>query len=306
MKKFSHALSVNWRWFVWARARFRERNVIPSTINKNTLTFLSLLVVALLLSQAQPQGIGLKAGDWARYEKRFYQQLTNNYSDPENVTYSDIRIIELQILRVEGTQLTYTQTVRLEKSSDRSRASEWLRGTFTVDPTKPIYPTYGNTSILENELNMMLAPSGLSAGDYLVEVVGWPNSVGNWEFQEWSQRVNSTTIEGDPLNPITVNHVEWSRDTHSVEENGQAFDFHEDKQLSFDQTTGLMLHSVIREEGIGYSNSGRIGRWSYIYDYRLIDSSAMPRNYTIAAITVASLLVAVFLVIRPRRKITNK
>jgi hypothetical protein len=260
-----------------------------------------LLILALLLSPAQPQSIGVKPGDWARYQKRFHEELTDNMHVRDgNITINSIRIVELQILSVEDTQLTYTQTVRTENGSVK------LRGTFTVDPTKPIYSTYGNTSILENELNMMLVPSGLRVGDHLPEVVWWPNAVGNWVPHEWSQRVNSTTIEGDPLNPITVNHVEWSRDTHSVEENGQVFDYHEDRQLDFDQSTGLMLHAVIREEGIMYYDFGHFDRYSFIYDYRLIDSSAMPHNYAVAAITVASLLVAVILVIHSWRRPAGK
>jgi hypothetical protein len=125
----------------------------------------------------------VKSGDWAIYQKRFHQEQTDNM----NVTNRNyLYIVELQILSVESTQLTYTQTDRLENGSVR------LRATYTVDPTKPIYPTYSNTGILENELNTMLAPSGLSAGDHLPEVIWLPDAAGDFVPHEWSQWVNST------------------------------------------------------------------------------------------------------------------
>jgi hypothetical protein len=72
----------------------------------------SLLVVILLLSLVQPQVLGVKSGDWAIYQKRFHQEQMDNRG--VNTTRNYLYIIELQILSVEGTQLTYTQTDRLE------------------------------------------------------------------------------------------------------------------------------------------------------------------------------------------------
>jgi hypothetical protein len=120
-----------------------------------------------------------------------------------------------------------------------------------VDPTKPIYPTYNESGILENELNTMLVPSGLGVGDHLPEVIWLPNAVGDFVPQEWSQWVNSSTVEDDPVNQMTVNHVEWSKDFHYVKDS-YVTDFHEDSLLSFDKVTGLMLHAVIREETFAF------------------------------------------------------
>jgi len=252
----------------------------------------SLLVLMLLLSVAQPQSLGVKSGDWAVYQKRFHQEETDNM----NVAIRNyLRLVELQILSVDGTQLTYTQTDRLENGSVR------LQATYTVDPTKPIYPTYSDTGILENELSTMLVPPGLGVGDHLPQVIWLPNATGDFVPHEWSQIVNSTTVEGDPLNPMKVNHVEWSRDIHYGRDN-YIIDFHEDSQLSFDQGTGLMLHAVIREKLSSHSDSGQFGGLNYIYDYRLVDSSVEPRNYVAAGFTVALLLVAVILVTYPRRR----
>jgi hypothetical protein len=108
-------------------------------------------------------------------------------------------------------------------------------------------------------------------------------------------------VEGDPLNPITINHVEWSKNIHYFRDS-YVTDFHEDSRLSFDQATGLMLHAVIREEISSHSDSGQMSGFNYIYDYRLIDSSVMPHNYLVVGLTVASLLVAVILVLRPIRR----
>jgi hypothetical protein len=176
-----------------------------------------------------------------------------------------------------------------------------LQATYTVDPTKPIYPTYHDTGILENELSTMLVPPGLGVGDHLPQVIWLPNATGDFVPHEWSQIVNSTTVEGDSLNPRTVNHVEWSRDVHYVR-NSYVSDFHEDSQLNFDRATGLMLHAVIRETISSHSGSGQLTGLNYIYDYRLIDFSMRPRSYLVAVLTVASLLVAVMLVMRPNRK----
>jgi hypothetical protein len=60
-----------------------------------------LLVSILLLSAAQPTGIGVKSGDWAIYQKRFHQE--QNGDTAINRDY--LWIIELQILSVNGTQL---------------------------------------------------------------------------------------------------------------------------------------------------------------------------------------------------------
>jgi hypothetical protein len=253
----------------------------------------SLLVLMLLLSVAQPTGIGVKSGDWAIYQKRFHQEQMDNGNITINRNY--LYIIELQILSVDGTHLTCKQTDRLENGSVR------LQATYTVDPTKPIYPTYSDTGILESELNMMLVPSGLGVGDHLPQVIWLPDATGDAHVSEWSQWVNSTTIEGDSLNPRTVDHVEWSRDIHYVRDR-YVVDFHEDSQLGFDQATGLMLHAVIREKLSSHSDSGQVDGLNYIYDYRLIDSSAMPHNYLVASLTSASLLIAVIVVLRPRRR----
>jgi hypothetical protein len=180
----------------------------------------SLLVVMLLLSATQPQGIGVRPGDWARYEKRFYEKLTNNNHNGDNITYADTRIIELKIIDVNGTELTYMQTLL------RGNGSLMWQATYTVDPTKQINSTYTDPLILEGELQLLLAPSGLKVGDHLPETIWLHNTdYTGYVSHEWFQRVNSTTIEGDPLNPITVNHVEWSVDTHSVAENGQDCSF---------------------------------------------------------------------------------
>jgi hypothetical protein len=255
----------------------------------------SLLILILLLSVAQPTGIGVKSGDWAIYQKRFHQEQMDNGNVNVNINRNYLWIIELQILSVDGTHLTYKQTDRLENGSVR------LQATYTVDPTKPIYPTYNTSGILENELNMMLVPSGLGVGDHLPQVIWLPNKVGDSVPREWNQWVNSTTYEGDSLNPMTVNHVEWSRDIHYVRDS-YVIDFHEDSQLSFDQVTGLMLHAVIREELSSHSDYGQVGGLNYIYDYRLIDSSAIPHNYAIAGLTVATLMAAVLFVLLPYRR----
>jgi hypothetical protein len=255
----------------------------------------SLLVLMLLLSVAQPQSLGVKSGDWAVYQKRFHQEQMYNDNIGININRNYLWIIELQVLSVDNTHLTYKQTDRLENGSVR------LQATYTVDPTKPIYPTYNTSGILESELNMMLVPSGLGVGDHLPQVIWLPDAVGDSFHTSESQWVNSTTTEGDSLNPRTVNHVEWSRDIHYVKDSF-VMDFHEDSQLSFDQMTGLMLHAVIRQVAGSHSDFGQVYWRNYIYDYRLIDSSVEPHNYVAAGFTVALLLVAVILVTYPRRR----
>ena len=255
----------------------------------------SLLVLMLLISVAQPQSLGVKSGDWAVYQKRFHQEQMDNENINININRNYLWIIELKILSVDDTHLTYTQTDRLENGTMK------LQATYTVDPTKPIYPTYSETGILETELNMMLVPPGLGVGNHLHQVIWLPNAVGDSFNTSESQWVNSTTTEGDSLNPRTVNHVEWSRDIHYVRDS-YVTDFHEDSQLSFDQATGLMLHAVIRQKLSSQSDSGQVFGLNYIYDYRLIDSSVEPRNYVAAGFTVALLLIAVILITYPRRK----
>jgi len=238
----------------------------------------------------------VKPGDWARYEKRYQIKMVGNWRTYINTTEYDSTIVDIQVVSIEDSGVTYTQAL------SRDNGSLIERRTFTVHINEPIYPKYSESMIRNDEIQYMLSPSGLAAGDKLPQVVRLTNEAGDGEDLPWYQAVDSTTTTGDPLLPRAVNHVEWSYDVRFVREDGEIIQEHTDKAVDFDQVTGLTLRSVIRQYGLSEDGLGHFDEYSSVTIYRLIESSAIPHDYLYAGITVASLIVGVILALHPWRR----
>jgi len=261
--------------------------------------FTRLLILILLISLTQPQGIGVKPGDWAHYEKRYQINLVGNWRTYMNATEYDSTIVDIQVISVEESSVTYTQVL------SRDNGSLIERRTFTVNINEPIYPKYSESMIRNDEIQYMLSPSGLAAGDKLPQVVRLTNEAGDGEDLPWYQAVDSTTATGDPLCPRAVNHVEWSYDVRFVRES-EIIKQHTDKAVDFDQATGLTISSVIRQNGSNEDGFGLFDEYSAVTEYRLIGSSAIPHNYFYAGITFTSLILGVSLALHPWRRRLQK
>jgi hypothetical protein len=257
--------------------------------------FTRLLILILLISLIQPQSVGVKPGDWAIYERRHQVKRVGNWRTYRNATEYDLETIDFQFISIEGSSITYAQALI------RNNGSLIERRTFTVNINEPIFTKYTESMIRNDEIQHILSPSDLAAGDRLPQVVRLTNEAGDGELLPWYQVVDSTTTSGDPLYPRAVNHVEWSYDVSFIRE-GEIINEHTDKVVDFDQATGLTLRSVIRQDGSYEDGFGLFDEYSSVTVYRLIDSSAIPHNYFFAGITVASLIVGVILALHPWKR----
>jgi hypothetical protein len=234
--------------------------------------FARLLILILLISLNQPQSIGVKPGDWARYEKRHQVKMVGNWRTYRNTTEYDLETVDFQFISIEGFNVTYTQALMRDNGSLIERRS------FTVNPNEPIYPKYSESMIPNDEIQYILSPSDLAAGDKLPQIVWLANEVGDLEEIPWYQVVDSTTTTSDPLYPRAINHVEWSYDVRFVR------------------------GGVIRQDGSLEDGFGLFDEYSSVTEYRLIASSAIPHNYFYAEITFMSLIMGVILALHPKRR----
>jgi len=265
------------------------------------LTF-CILGIAVLITQvsADPAQlkIGVKPGNWIKYDYLFIQQRTNPINFGDNRTEKVIFECLIDVLDVEENVITFRKS---NIGYDGSLMWNW---TYMADPTTP------NNDHPEIEVHHFFMPSGLEAGDHLPEVIYFSCNVGEIYASPWSQRINETIMSNvfynDRLSNVLhndrpVNWIHWK--VENLNELGSMVD---ERECIFDKETGIVLSF---KQNSTFSFLDEYGRWHTgieVHEYFIKDTNVWPEPYwmsremiqVVAVVIIISLFSFIFLTLR--------
>jgi len=260
-----------------------------------------ILVTQVSVEPAQLK-VGVKPGDWVRYDYLFIQKRTHPINFGENHTDKMLFVCRIDVLDVEENVITFQ---KLHLGYDGRLIWNW---TYIADPTIP------NNEHPDIEVHHFFLPSGLEAGDSVPEVIDFSCNAGEIYAPPWSQRINETMmshlLRDDRLsyalhNDRLVNWIHWK--IKILNERGSMVD---ERECIFDKETGIVLsfkqNSTFsyRDEN-GRRHSGVELHEYHIKDTNLYESYLMDRGMIqfVAVLVIISLFSFTLLALRARRLI---
>jgi len=210
---------------------------------KRIFFLLSIISIMLLASEAYGK-IGVKQGDWAKYDAHFSQD-KKYYNEPNmsNFTSNYDFMATLEVLNISGSNLTFKYT------NLRPDGSLLIQETLTADPSKPY-----NDPPLRN-IHLFFIPTGLSIGDRIPEPLHEVDAGGNLVFLPFSQRINETISRSAIGVDRQANHVKWKRISEGSGGDGTWIQTIE-RASYYDGETGLLLEYFQNSSKFYYNLAG--------------------------------------------------
>ncbi len=252
----------------------------------------TILMLSMQLPSSASYTIGVKPGDWIRYEETFYQKQISHQDEGENRTVQATFDSLIQILETDGTMITFSLT-----QTNRNGTVRW-RYTYTADPTRPYYDHP------ELAVHHYLIPSNLSAGSPLPEpILLVSGMVGNVTRPAWSQLINETRTTNVLGEEREANYVHW---TIGLEAGHGAMRM--ERECLFDRETGVALSFTNNSTTTFLDERGFVDTYVEFHQYRVKYTNMWGRPLVggWGAVALAVLIVLpfsfmVFHMLKPRR-----
>jgi hypothetical protein len=273
---------------------------------RRQLTFcilgLAVLVNQVSVDPAQYE-VGVKPGNWIKYDSLFIQKWTHPKNFGDNHTEKAIFECLIDVLDVEEGVITFRKSLI---GYDGSLMWNW---TYIADPTIP------NNEHPEIEVHHFFLPSGLEAGDNVPEVIDFSCPVGKIYAPPWSQRINETimsnVLENDKLSNVLhndrlVNWIHWK-----VENSNELGSMVDERECVFDKETGIVLSFY---QNSTFSFLDEYGHWHTgieVHEYFIkdtnvwLESNWMNREMVQAMVVaiIISLFSFILIILRPKHSI---
>jgi len=256
------------------------------------LTF-CILGIAVLITQvsADPAQlkVGVKPGNWIKYDYLFIQQRTNPINFGDNHTENTIFECLIDVLDVEENVITFRRLLIEYNGSKMSNL------TYIADPTIP------NNEHPEIEVHHFFLPSGLEAGDNVPEEIYFSCPFGEIYAPPWSQRINETIMSNVLHNDRLVNLIHWKLE--SSNEFGSMVD---ERECVFDKETGIVLSFKQNSTSAFVDEYGRRHTGVEVHEYFIKDTNVWSKPYWmsremiqgVAVVVIISLFSFIFLTLR--------
>lgn len=222
--------------------------------------FFAVLAITMLSTQLPAStgySIGVKSGDWIKYDETFYQKRIYHGDYGENSTVLARFDSLIQILQTEGTMITFNLT-----QTNRDGSTRW-KTTYVVDPTQPY------NSHPEIAVHHYLIPSNLSAGSPLPEPILFSSGrVGSVTRPAWSQVINETRVTNVLGMDRETNYVHWIVGL----ETGVG-SMHMERECTFDKGTGIALAFANNSTVTSLDDLGFVDTYVEFHHYRVKDTN---------------------------------
>jgi hypothetical protein len=262
-----------------------------------------MVLITLVSVDPAPLKVGVKSGDWIKYDYLFIQKWTHPINFGENHTENMIFVCLIDVLDIKENLITFRKS---NIGYDGSLMWNW---TYIADPTIP------NNEHPEIEVHHFFLPSGLEAGDNIPEVIDFSCNVGKIYAPPWSQRINETImpnfLKDDRLsnalhNDRLVNRIHW--EIENLNERGSMVD---ERECIFDKETGIVLIFKQNSTFSYRDENGRQHTGVEVHEYHIKDTNLWPEPYWlnrgmsqfVAVLVIISLFSFTLLALRVRRLI---
>ncbi len=212
-------------------------------------SLLGLSFLVIVFNVPNQLSIGVKPGDWIRYDSFYFRQVIAPSGMAMNRTESARFSCLIEVLNVTGNTITFRESHVTNNGSIR-----WSF-TYTADPTKP-YFTHPEIAV-EN----FFKPANLKAGDHIPEPIFFSSMLGEISYPPWSQWINKTRVMNVNGDYREVNSIHWT-----INKSWTGYPvgvMTEERECLFDGETGAVLSF--------YQNSTISGFDDYWRQYKIVE-----------------------------------
>lgn len=252
---------------------------------------LTIMILSTQLPVSTGYSIGVKPGDWIRYDQSYYHKTISHQgyrvNDTQLITFDSL----IQFLDTNGTMTTFNRTDVNHDDSIR-----W-QTTYVADPTQPYY---GHPEIA---VHHYVIPSNLSAGSPLPEPIYFGSIVGNVTQPAWSQLINETRTTNVLGTDRETNYIHW---TLSLETRLGVMSM--ERECLFDRRTGVVLSYYNNFTSSYVDSLGFVDSSTEVHQYRVKDTNMWARPVVegwgmvaVVALILLSISFIVFHGLKPRR-----
>jgi hypothetical protein len=224
-------------------------------------TLFTIIMLTAQLPASTRYSIGVKPGDWIRYDQSFYQKTISHQDLGMNGTQLIVFDSLIQFLETNGTMTTFNRTDIYHDGSIR-----W-RTTYVADPTQP-YDGHPEIAV-----HHYVIPSNLSAGSPLPEPILFMSNVGNVTRPAWTQVINETRTTYVLGADRETNYIHW---TLSLE-NGLGV-MSMERECLFDRRTGVVLSHYNNYTRSSVDSLGLVDSYTEVHQYRVKDTNMWDRS----------------------------
>ena len=246
----------------------------------------AIIAIVILLTQLPASTgytIGVKPGDWVRYDQSYYHKTISHQGYRVNGTQLITFDSLIQFLYINGTMTTFNRTDVNHDGSIRWQI------TYVADPTQSYY---GHPEIA---VHHYVIPSNLSAGSPLPEPIFFGSIVGNVTRPAWYQVINETRTTNVLGTDRETNYIHW---TLSLETGLGVMSM--ERECLFDRGTGVVLSFYNNFTWSCVDGWGFVDGSSEVHQYRVKDTNMWARpmvvGWGIVAVVALILLSISFIV----------
>jgi len=237
---------------------------------------LLLLVIDIVPTQFS---VGVKPGDWIRYDRYYYSRRIDQTGIETNFTQEARFDCLIEVLNVTGNTITFRESFIRDNGSVR------YSFIYTADPSQP-YKDHPEIAV-----HHYFIPANIKSGDRIPEPIIFGSGVGWFEFPPWTQIINDTKAMSILYTERKVNHIHWAlNETGSGSLTGFMAG---ERESLFDRETGVMLKFYYNATTSGVDGIGRLYRNVQVHKYEITDTNLWEKPFWIQRETLTALIVVI-------------
>lgn len=226
---------------------------------------LGLSFLLLILDAPMQLSIGVKPGDWIKYDRFYFRQVIDPSGMLMNRTESARFSCLIEILNVTGNTITFRESHILDNGSIR-----WSF-TYTADSTKPYFQHP------EVAVHNFFLPANLEAGDHIPEPILFGSNLGEISYPPWSQWINKTQMMNVNGVDREVNSIHWIINKSWT---GYPVDvMMEERECLFDGETGAVLSFYQNSTISGFDDYWRLHKIVEVHQYSIKDTNLWQKSF---------------------------